>query len=369
VISYKEIPLEFQPQEGASMSSHRRIGQRTSVSITPASVAVVLALALLAPWQQARSDERSGQQVVKAVCAACHASGAEGAPKIGDQEAWAKRAALGLSSLTQHALEGIRKMPAHGGNPSLTDLEVSRAIAYMVNRSGGHWIEPASRAELLNERSGERVVQLQCAKCHQAGVDGAPKIGDHASWAPRLTKGLDVLVRTAIRGHGGMPARGGMADLTDAEIRNAIVYMFNPDSARTRAAAPQHASMHDPNRATVDGMEILLGVQSAESLRALSKGAPERSMHGGVPSGSGIYHVNVSLLDAATQAPISDALVEVRVEALGMGGETKKLEPMKIGPAVSYGNFFDMEIKGPYWVIVRVQKPGSSRWLEARFRH
>jgi len=351
------------------MSSHCRVGRRRSFSIAPESVAAVLALALLAPWQQARSDERSGQEVVEKVCAACHASGAQGAPKIGDHEAWAKRAALGLSSLTQHALEGIRKMPAHGGNPNISDLEISRAITYMVNSSGGHWIEPKSRAELLAERSGEQVVQLQCAKCHQAGVGGAPKIGDHAAWAPRLTKGLDILVRTAINGHGGMPSRGGMADLTDAEIRNAIVYMFNPDSARLRTAAPAHAPMHDPNRATVDGMEILLGVQSAEALRTLPKGSPERGMHGGLPAGAGIYHVNVSLLDAATQAPIGDALVEVRVEALGMGGETKKLEPMKIGGAVSYGNFFDMEIKGPYWVIVRVQKSGSSRWVEARFRH
>lgn len=351
------------------MGSHRRLGRLRFVSIAPRSIAAVLALALLAPWQQARSDDRSGQQVVETVCAACHASGAEGAPKIGDQEAWAKRAALGLSSLTQHALEGIRKMPAHGGNAGLSDLEISRAITYMVNRSGGHWIEPASKAELLAERSGERVVQLQCAKCHQAGVGGAPKIGDHAAWAPRLTKGLDILVRTAINGHGGMPARGGMADLTDSEIRNAVVYMFNPDSARRRTAAPQVAHMHDPNRVTVDGVEIFLGVQSAAALRELPKGSPERRMHGGIPAGSGIYHINVSLHDAATEAPISDAQVEVRVEALGMGGETKKLEPMKIGATVSYGNFFDMQIKGPYWVIVRVRKPGSSRWLEARFRH
>ncbi len=350
------------------MSSHHQLGRLRLFTIAPGSIAGVLALALLAPWQPARSDERSGQQVVEKVCAACHAPGAEGAPKIGDHDAWSKRAALGLSGLTQHALEGIRKMPAHGGNPNLTDLEISRAITYMVNQSGGNWIEPASRAELLAERSGEQVVQLQCTKCHQAGVGGAPKIGDHAAWAPRLTKGLDILVRTAINGHGGMPARGGMADLTDAEIRNAVVYMFNPDSARVRTAAPQQAAMHDPNRATIDGVEIFLGVQAAEALRALPEGSPERRMHGGVPTGSRIYHVNVSLHDAATQAPIGNAQVEVRVEALGMGGETKKLEPMKIGATVSYGNFFDMEIKGPYWVIVRVQKPGSSRWLEARFR-
>jgi cytochrome c5 len=35
-------------------------------------------------------------------------------------------------------------------------------------------------------------------------------------------------VRSAISGHGGMPPRGDKADLTDGEIRAAILYMFNP---------------------------------------------------------------------------------------------------------------------------------------------
>jgi cytochrome c5 len=58
-------------------------------------------------------------------------------------------------------------------------------------------------------------------------VNGAPKIGDKTDWLPRLKPGLDVVVRSAINGHGAMPPRGGMANLTDAEIRSAIVYMFN----------------------------------------------------------------------------------------------------------------------------------------------
>ncbi len=77
------------------------------------------------------------------------------------------------------------------------------------------------------DRSGEEVVRAQCSKCHETGKGGAPKIGDRSAWIPRMKQGLDALVRSAIRGHGGMPARGGMADLTDAEVRAAIVYMFN----------------------------------------------------------------------------------------------------------------------------------------------
>lgn len=192
--------------------------------------AALLALAMpIAPRPaNAQGAERSGKEVVQAVCAACHATGANGAPKIGDQKVWSKRASQGLTSLTQHALEGIRKMPSHGGNPRLTDLEIGRAVAYMVNQSGGRWVEPVSAKDLATERSGEQVVKSQCIKCHHEGLRGAPKIGDREAWVPRMKQGIDTLVRSAIRGHGGMPPRGGQANLTDSEIRAAVLYMFNP---------------------------------------------------------------------------------------------------------------------------------------------
>jgi len=81
------------------------------------------------------------------------------------------------------------------------------------------------------ERSGEEIVRAQCAKCHASGEGGAPKIGDRDAWIPRLKAGLDTVVRSAINGHGKMPARGGMANLTDRELRSAIVYMFTPASS------------------------------------------------------------------------------------------------------------------------------------------
>ena len=70
-----------------------------------------------------------------------------------------KRASQGLTGLTQNALKGIRQMPPHGGNPNLTDLEIERAITYMVNQSGGHWIEPIDRASPPVARGAEQVVQ------------------------------------------------------------------------------------------------------------------------------------------------------------------------------------------------------------------
>lgn len=176
----------------------------------------------------------SGEDVVDVVCARCHATGAQGAPRIGDRAAWAKRANQGLPTLTQHALDGFRGMPAHGGDSSLSELMIRRAVVYMVNKSGGKWVEPRGDAKLTGERSGAQVVQSQCAACHKAGYRGAPRVGDHAAWNLRLKKGIDPLVRSASRGQGDMRPRGGMfecgglASVSDEEIRSAIIYMASP---------------------------------------------------------------------------------------------------------------------------------------------
>ena len=81
--------------------------------------------------------------VYSANCAACHTSGAAGAPKMGDAGAWGARIAQGYDTLVKHAVEGIRAMPAKGGNPDLDDVEVARAVVYMANQSGGKFKEPA----------------------------------------------------------------------------------------------------------------------------------------------------------------------------------------------------------------------------------
>jgi cytochrome c5 len=199
----------------------------SKAGIAALAAAILVAAAAPAAASAATAGrELSGKEVVDAVCGSCHTAGTKGAPKIGDQKAWARRASQGLTSLTDHALKGIRDMPSHGGNPNLSDLEIQRAVTYMVNQSGGKWTEPIDRKAPPAERTGEQVVKAQCIKCHQAGTGGAPKIGDRAAWIPRLRSGLDITVQSAIKGHGGMPARGGLPDLTDREVRNAIIYMF-----------------------------------------------------------------------------------------------------------------------------------------------
>jgi len=176
-----------------------------------------------------------GVDIFDAVCWGCHTHGEDGAPRVGDRDAWGKRAARGLEDLTQNALKGVGGMPPHGGNTRLTPLQIQRAIVYMVNASGGDWREPPDPRPKGAARSGGEVYQQHCALCHEPGFDGAPRIGDRAAWLPRTRLGLDPMVRVAIRGHGAMPPRGGQANLSDEELRDAVIYMISaPD---TRGAA------------------------------------------------------------------------------------------------------------------------------------
>ena len=77
------------------------------------------------------------------------------------------------------------------------------------------------------QRTGSALVQQYCRSCHQEGLGGAPKIGDRKAWDPRLERGLQTLVESAIAGKSSMPPRGG-SDADDSELARAIVYMIWP---------------------------------------------------------------------------------------------------------------------------------------------
>lgn len=87
---------------------------------------------------------RTGDQIVKAACAACHATGAANAPKIGDKAAWGKLAGRGLNDLLASVIKGKGAMPPKGGASDLSDFELARAIVFMANQSGGSLREPAA---------------------------------------------------------------------------------------------------------------------------------------------------------------------------------------------------------------------------------
>ena len=115
--------------------------------------------------------EKAGLQVYKEGCAACHDAGALGAPKPGDQGAWSQRIAQGYDTLVQNAVQGIRAMPAKGGNPDLSDMEVARAVVYMANQSGANFPEPQGPA------SAQGTTTAQADAGGQAGMAGQMATG------------------------------------------------------------------------------------------------------------------------------------------------------------------------------------------------
>ncbi|MCC2955033.1 c-type cytochrome [Massilia sp. IC2-477] len=210
---------------------------------------------------------QAGNAVYAAVCAACHDSGAAGAPKLGDNGAWGARLAQGYDTLVKHAIEGIRAMPAKGGNPDLDNVEVARAVVYLANKSGASFKEPAVPAPaaanaapvaaeaapataaaaaapaaaapvpaaapaaapaLASADTGKALYNSACIACHGAGIAGAPKVGDKAAWAARIGQGNAVLYEHAIKGFQGkagmMPPKGG-STAPDADVKAAVDYM------------------------------------------------------------------------------------------------------------------------------------------------
>ena len=205
----------------------------------------------------AAAGARSGEAIVKATCSACHAAGVAGAPKIGDAQAWAPRLKDGLKGMLAIALKGKGAMPPRGGDTSLTDDEVARAIVFMANQSGGKLKEPAAPKEPAKPApaqqqaqaapaaakpapaaapaaeskpaaaDGKAVYDKVCHVCHAAGVAGAPKLGDKAAWAPRIQQGMTTLVQSVTNGKGAMPPKAGMPSLTDAELRAGVEFMVS----------------------------------------------------------------------------------------------------------------------------------------------
>jgi cytochrome c5 len=205
------------------------------------------------PVAAAPAVERTGKEVVDLACAACHATGAAGAPKIADKDAWAPRLGQGFETLVSHAIGGFKGMPARGGNPSLSDGEVQRAVAHLVEQVGmkvdlpppaaaapaappvaAPQAAPADAAPMAAAVAdlgrGENIYKQVCSACHTMGVAGAPKLGDREAWAARLAQGQETLNQHSLQGIRGMPPKGGRVDLPDAVILDAVAYMLKESS-------------------------------------------------------------------------------------------------------------------------------------------
>ena len=173
---------------------------------------------------------KTGEEIYKSVCTACHATGVAKAPKFGDRRDWAPRIKEGQKELVRVALKGEGAMPPKGGASELSDIEVERAVVYMANAAGAKFKEPAAAAPPAHAASGKvdgkRVYESTCMACHGTGVANAPKFGDKKAWAMHLMHGTEHVYENALKGKGAMPPKGGNLTLSEAEVKAAVDYML-----------------------------------------------------------------------------------------------------------------------------------------------
>ncbi|CAG4903196.1 c-type cytochrome [Paraburkholderia saeva] len=221
---------------------------------------------------------KTGEEVYKAVCSACHAAGTAGAPKFTNTGDWAPRIAQGFDTLWHTALTGKGAMPARGGTSpdDYSDYEIGRAVAYMANNAGANFTDPpvpvagaaagasgaaaasgavaagasdagaaqaaAAMAAMASvpqaapaagaaqsadaSQAGKALYTQVCQACHAAGVLNAPKYGDKDAWAPRLKEPMDTVYNYALHGKGAMPPKGG-SNASDADVKAAVDYMVS----------------------------------------------------------------------------------------------------------------------------------------------
>jgi len=123
-----------------------------------------------------------------------------------------------------------RQRPAQLGTGS-TVAERIKPVGQVVVASAETQKEPAKIAAAASPagRDGQQIYQAACVVCHGAGIAGAPKLDDKGQWAKRIAKGVDTLYANAINGVQGsagvMPAKGGNAALSNAEVKAAVDYI------------------------------------------------------------------------------------------------------------------------------------------------
>ena len=152
------------------------------------------------------------------------------------------------------------------GTDALSDEQVAARIAPLAQ------VDVKDANAPRTYKTGEAVYKAVCVTCHGTGAAGAPKFGNKDDWAPRISQGLDTLLKTALAGKGAMPPRGGTSpdDVSDYEIARAIVYMANNDGANfPEPAAPAANAAQPASGAAASGADAS-NAQAAAAMAAIA---------------------------------------------------------------------------------------------------
>ena len=178
-----------------------------------------------------QAGESKGKQIYGQYCAACHDSGAAGAPKITDSAAWSERLKKGKETLYHNAIKGYNAMPAKGGCVSCTDQDIVESVDYILEHAENaagvkiHQVavRPAPQPSLA---LGKQVYDQHCSSCHNNNLLNAPQQGDVKAWSQLIKKGMETLILHTIHGYRAMPAKGGCVSCSNLEVIASVKYLL-----------------------------------------------------------------------------------------------------------------------------------------------
>jgi cytochrome c5 len=122
---------------------------------------------------------------------------------------------------------GLVAYVVSGNKPQAGSSNAPEAVAARIQKVGSVEIKDANR----EARTGEDVFKAQCSACHATGAAGSPKFGDASAWGPRIGKGYEALLNSALKGRGNMGPQGG-GEFEDFEVGRGVVYMANAGGAK-----------------------------------------------------------------------------------------------------------------------------------------
>src|SRR5690625_3410301 len=170
------LVLEYATGDMRRGSTERKLTHEAVVE----RIQPVARVAFEAPEDDGELELKTGEEVYNSTCATCHAEGVSCAPKYGDADAWAPYIDEGYDEMLEVALNGRGAMPAKGGNNSLDDLEVERAMVYMANAAGADFDEPDVEGDAADDDQADAADEQDDAAAADEG-DEATDNGDDAA--------------------------------------------------------------------------------------------------------------------------------------------------------------------------------------------
>lgn len=122
---------------------------------------------------------------------------------------------------------GLFSTAAFAETPAADDIQARVAKVGSVCMSGDECAAAPVAAAPAGPRSGQQVFDGFCHTCHKTGLMNAPKVGSSADWAPRISQGIETLIKHSITGLNQMPAKGMCANCSDDELAAAVNYMVD----------------------------------------------------------------------------------------------------------------------------------------------